>query len=135
MEEIKFKLSNTKTEAIHLSYSSPVNMILQHPQTIHLSNTDTESAGCFHLCFIFSNEFVRLHTQVPFARTSLKTKSRMTLVSSCISSRLDDCSSLLASYPHNHQTTPTSTELQLTLFVACTPGKLWVSAFFSFFLF
>ena len=55
MEE-KLKLNKDQTEAIRFS-SSSANTALQQPQTISLSNTDTEFAGIVrNFGFIFNSD-------------------------------------------------------------------------------
>ena len=89
-----------------------INMTLPHPQTISLSNTNVEFSGTVHnLAFIFNSGLsvkqhiikmckvayieIRRISSIHQYFTEVATK---TLVNSCILSRLDYCSSLLAGY-------------------------------------
>ena len=108
------KLKNNKTEAIRFSSSSSINTTLPHPQTISLSNTNVEFSGTVHnLGFIFasglslSKQYIIKMCEAAYIEIRcissihqyLTEDATKTLVNSCILSRLDYCSSLLAGYP------------------------------------
>ena len=116
MEENKLKLNNdNKTEAIRFSSSTSINTTLLHPQTIFLSNTDVELSGTVrNLGFIFDSDLsVKQHiiktckaAYIEIRRISsihqyLTEDATKTLANSCILSRLDCCTSLLAGYPQS----------------------------------
>ena len=109
MEENKLKLNSDKTEAIRFSASSSVNLTLQLPHTISLSNTDIEFSGIVrNPGFIFDSDIsmkqhiiktckaayieIRRMSSIRLYLTEDVTKA---LVSSCILSRLDYCNFLL----------------------------------------
>ena len=62
----KLKLNNDKTEAVHFSSSSSINMTLPHPQTISLSNTDVEFPGT--ICKLAACAVAHLSRLWPVAR-------------------------------------------------------------------
>ena len=115
MEENKRKLNGGKTEAIRFSASSSVNITLQLPHTITLSDTEIEfSEFVRDLGFIFySNLSMKQHIIKPYNAAYIEIRcissiyqyltedATKTLVSSCILSRLDYCNSLLAGYPQS----------------------------------
>ena len=113
MEENKRKLNGGKTEAIRFSASSSVNITLQLPHTITLSDTEIEfSEFVRDLGFIFySNLSMKQHIiktckaayiemrRIRSIHQYFTEEATKTLISSYILSRLDYCNSLLAGHP------------------------------------